>query len=43
VFDHVTNRDNRAPGERPEYHAGYYGAHVLDPDRNDVEAVNHNR
>jgi catechol 2,3-dioxygenase-like lactoylglutathione lyase family enzyme len=26
-------RDNGAPGERPEYHPGYYGAFVLDPDR----------
>jgi catechol 2,3-dioxygenase-like lactoylglutathione lyase family enzyme len=25
-------RDNGAPGERPEYHAGYVGAYVLDPD-----------
>jgi catechol 2,3-dioxygenase-like lactoylglutathione lyase family enzyme len=36
-------RDHGAPGERPEYHAGYYGAYVLDPDGNNVEAVNHNR
>jgi len=36
-------RDNGAPGERPEYHAGYYGAYVLDPDGNNVEAVWHNR
>jgi catechol 2,3-dioxygenase-like lactoylglutathione lyase family enzyme len=36
-------RDNGVPGERPEYHAGYYGAYVLDPDGNNVEAVNHNR
>jgi catechol 2,3-dioxygenase-like lactoylglutathione lyase family enzyme len=36
-------RDNGAPGERPEYHAGYYGAFVLDPDGNNVEAVNHNQ
>jgi catechol 2,3-dioxygenase-like lactoylglutathione lyase family enzyme len=36
-------RDNGAPGERAEYHAGYYGAYVLDPDGNNVEAVNHNR
>ena len=34
--------DNGAPGER-EYHAGYYGAFVLDPDGNNVEVVNHNR
>lgn len=36
-------RDNGAPGERPEYHAGYIGAFVLDPDGSNVEAVNHNR
>jgi catechol 2,3-dioxygenase-like lactoylglutathione lyase family enzyme len=36
-------RSNGAPGERPEYHAGYYGAFVLDPDGNNVEVVNHNR
>src|SRR5512147_2508206 len=24
--------DNGAPGERPEYHPGYYAAYVLDPD-----------
>jgi catechol 2,3-dioxygenase-like lactoylglutathione lyase family enzyme len=34
-------RDNGAPGPRPEYHPGYYGAFVLDPDGNNVEAVNH--
>ena len=36
-------RDNGAPGERPRYHPGYYGAYVLDPDGNNVEVVNHNR
>jgi catechol 2,3-dioxygenase-like lactoylglutathione lyase family enzyme len=36
-------RDNGAPGERPEYHEGYYGAFVLDPDGNNVEAVFHDR
>jgi len=36
-------RDDGAPGERPQYHAGYVGAFVLDPDGNSVEAVNHNR
>jgi catechol 2,3-dioxygenase-like lactoylglutathione lyase family enzyme len=35
--------DNGPPGERPVYHAGYHGAFVLDPDGNNVEAVNHNR
>ena len=34
--------DHGPPGERP-YHAGYYGAFVLDPDGNNVEVVNHNR
>ena len=33
--------DNGAPGLRPQYHAGYYGAYVLDPDGNNVEAVHH--
>ena len=32
-------RDNGEPGLRPEYHAGYYGAFVLDPDGNNIEAV----
>ena len=36
-------RDNGAPGERPEYHPGYYGAFVLDPDGNNIEAVFHDR
>jgi catechol 2,3-dioxygenase-like lactoylglutathione lyase family enzyme len=36
-------RDNGAPGDRPVYHEGYYGAFVLDPDGNNVELVNHNR
>jgi catechol 2,3-dioxygenase-like lactoylglutathione lyase family enzyme len=36
-------RDNGAPGERPQYHRGYYGAYVLDPDGNNIEVVNHNR
>jgi catechol 2,3-dioxygenase-like lactoylglutathione lyase family enzyme len=33
-------RDNGPPGER-RYHTGYYGAYVLDPDGNNVEAVFH--
>jgi catechol 2,3-dioxygenase-like lactoylglutathione lyase family enzyme len=36
-------RDNGEPGERPQYHSGYYGAFVLDPDGNNIEVVNHNR
>lgn len=34
-------RDNGAPGIRPDYSSGYYGAFVLDPDGNNVEAVHH--
>lgn len=37
------HEDNGAPGERPAYHPGYYGAFVLDPDGNNIEVVNHNR
>jgi catechol 2,3-dioxygenase-like lactoylglutathione lyase family enzyme len=33
-------RDNGAPGERA-YHPGYYGAFLLDPDGNNIEAVFH--
>lgn len=33
--------DNGAPGLRPHYHEGYYGAFVIDPDGNNVEAVCH--
>jgi len=36
-------RGNGEPGERPQYHAGYYAAYVLDPDGNNIEVVNHNR
>lgn len=36
-------RDNGPPGERPEYHPGYYAAFVLDPSGTNVEAVRHNR
>ncbi|HST13492.1 MAG TPA: VOC family protein [Gaiellaceae bacterium] len=36
-------RDNGAPGERPQYHPGYFGAFVFDPDSNNVEAVFHAR
>lgn len=34
-------RDNGAPGVRAIYHPTYYGAFVLDPDGNNVEAVCH--
>ena len=33
-------KDNGKPGERP-YHPGYYGAFVIDPDGNNIEAVYH--
>ncbi len=36
-------RDNGAPGPRPQYHAGYYAAFVLDPDAYNIEAVFHDR
>ena len=43
--DYLINgyRDHGPPGERLVYHPGYYGAFVLDPDGNNIEAVNHNR
>jgi len=34
-------RDNGAPSLRPQYHANYYGAFVLDPDGYNIEAVCH--
>jgi catechol 2,3-dioxygenase-like lactoylglutathione lyase family enzyme len=34
-------RDNGGPGERTEYHDGYYAAFVLDPAGNNVEVVFH--
>jgi catechol 2,3-dioxygenase-like lactoylglutathione lyase family enzyme len=34
---------NGPPGERPQYHRGYYAAYVLDPDGNNIELVNHHR
>ncbi len=36
-------RGNGAPGERAEYHSGYFGAYVLDPDGNNIESVFHGR
>jgi catechol 2,3-dioxygenase-like lactoylglutathione lyase family enzyme len=35
--------DNGPPGLRPQYHAGYYGAFVVDLDGNNIEAVFHDR
>ena len=37
------HRSNGEPGERGQYHEGYYAAFVLDPDGNNIEVVNHNR
>ena len=34
-------RDNGPPGPRALYHPHYYGAYVLDPDGNNIEAVCH--
>jgi catechol 2,3-dioxygenase-like lactoylglutathione lyase family enzyme len=33
--------DNGPPGLRPIYHDHYYGAFILDPDGNNIEAVCH--
>ena len=37
----VGGTDNGPPGLRPHYHPAYYGAFVLDPDGNNIEAVCH--
>jgi catechol 2,3-dioxygenase-like lactoylglutathione lyase family enzyme len=34
-------KDNGAPGLRAHYHPSYYGAFVIDPDGNNLEAVCH--
>ena len=34
-------QDNGVPGLRAEYHPNYYGAFVIDPDGNNIEAVCH--
>ena len=36
-------RDDGPPGLRPQYSKDYYGAFLLDPDGNSVEAVHHGR
>lgn len=33
--------DNGAPGERANYHPGYYACFLRDPDGNNIEAVHH--
>jgi catechol 2,3-dioxygenase-like lactoylglutathione lyase family enzyme len=37
------HHSNGDPGERPDVHAGYYAAFVLDPDGNNIEVVEHHR
>ena len=32
-------KDNGGPGLRPQYHANYYAAFVIDPDGHNIEAV----
>ena len=34
-------KDNGAPGLRPDYHPHYYGAFIIDPEGNNIEAVCH--
>jgi catechol 2,3-dioxygenase-like lactoylglutathione lyase family enzyme len=34
-------KDNGPPGPRPYYHPAYYGAFVIDPAGNNLEAVCH--
>ena len=34
-------KDNGAPGERKQYHPGYYAGFLLDPDGNNIEIVFH--
>ena len=35
--------DNGGPGVREQYHPTYFGAFVLDPDGNNIEAVTHRK
>lgn len=46
MIDHLSTctaggKDNGGPGPRDRYHPSYYGAFVLDPDGNNIEAVFH--
>lgn len=34
-------KNNGEPGERTDYHPGYYACFLLDPDGNNIEAVYH--
>ena len=36
-------KDNGPPGLRPQYHANYYAAFVIDPDGHNIEVVCHER
>jgi catechol 2,3-dioxygenase-like lactoylglutathione lyase family enzyme len=36
-------QSNGEPGERPQYHPGYYAAFVIDPDGANIESVYHGR
>jgi catechol 2,3-dioxygenase-like lactoylglutathione lyase family enzyme len=36
-------QSNGEPGERPQYHPGYYAAFVIDPDGSNIESVFHGR
>ena len=38
---HAGGKNNGEPDPRPHYHENYYGAFVLDPDGNNIEAVCH--
>ncbi len=42
-FTSAVCRDNGVPGLRPQYHAKYYAAFILDPDGYNIEAVCHRR
>lgn len=37
----ASGKDNGGPGLREHYHPDYYGAFILDPDGNNIEAVCH--
>lgn len=41
TFKELGGKDNGKPGPRPEYHPGYYGAFIIDPDGWRIEACLH--
>ncbi len=41
MLDHLSIQVADEPRVWPEYHPGYFGAFVRDPDANNVEAVHH--